>query len=136
MMNSKDNPLVAKTVDEYLAALPEPAKSALTNIRVAIREAAPQAEECISYQIPTYKYKGMLVHFAAFKNHCGFYGVSKAVIDRFKNRLPDCKIKGTTIQFQASQGLPADVVKEIIALRVEQNEEHFEQGHKQYGKKD
>jgi uncharacterized protein YdhG (YjbR/CyaY superfamily) len=134
-MNSNDKPFVAKTVDEYLATLPEPAKTALANLRAAIREAAPQAEECISYQIPTYKYKGMLVHFAAFKNHCGFYGVSKAVIDRYMDKLPGCKINGTTIQFKASQGLPANVVKEIVAIRLKQNDENFEQGRKQYGKK-
>ncbi|MBE9584209.1 DUF1801 domain-containing protein [Mucilaginibacter sp. JRF] len=134
-MNSNDKPFVAKTVDEYLATLPEPAKTALANLRAAIREAAPQAEECISYQIPTYKYKGMLVHFAAFKNHCGFYGVSKAVIDQYMDKLPGCKINGTTIQFKASQGLPANVVKEIVAIRLKQNDENFEQGRKQYGKK-
>lgn len=134
-MNSSEKPFVAKTVDEYLATLPEPAKTALANVRAAIREAAPQAEECISYQIPTYKYKGMLVHFAAFKNHCGFYGVSKAVISQFKDQLPDCKINGTTIQFKASQGLPADVVKEIVTIRVKQNDENAKQGNRSYGKK-
>ncbi|MCC8409764.1 DUF1801 domain-containing protein [Mucilaginibacter sp. UR6-1] len=136
MMNSKEKPFVPKTVDEYLAALAEPAKGALANVRAAIREAAPQAEECISYQIPTYKYKGMLVHFAAFKNHCGFYGVSKVVIEQYINKLPGCKINGTTIQFKASQGLPADVVKEIVTIRLKQNDENFEHGRRQYGKKE
>ncbi|MCD8740403.1 DUF1801 domain-containing protein [Mucilaginibacter roseus] len=135
-MNSKEKPFIATTVDEYLASLPEPARSALANLRAAIREAAPEAEECISYQMPSYKYKGMLVHFAAFKNHCGFYGVSKTLIDQYKDRLPGCKINGTTIQFKASQGLPAAVVKEIVAIRVKQNDDNSEHGRKQYGKKD
>ncbi len=134
-MNNKEKLYVPKTVDEYLATLAEPAKSALTAVREAIRDAAPQAEECISYQIPTYKYKGMLVHFAAFKNHCGFYGVSKTVINGFKDQLPDCKINGTTIQFKASQGLPADVIKEIVTIRLKENEESFGRGQKPYGKK-
>ena len=63
----------AKNVDEYLAAVPEMVQPVLEKLRKTIRSAAPQAEEVISYQIPTYKYHGPLVHFAAFRNHCSFF---------------------------------------------------------------
>lgn len=67
-----------ETVEDYLAAIPQEDRNVLKNLRNTIKSAAPEAEEVISYGIPTYKYKGPLVHFAAFKDHLSFYGVNKS----------------------------------------------------------
>src|SRR5258708_19684841 len=76
-----------KNVDEYLAGVPEPARSTLNKIRAAIRSAVPpEATEAISYRIPAFKYKGVLVGFGAFSNHCSLFPTS-AVIEPFKNQL-------------------------------------------------
>src|SRR5579864_312641 len=76
-----------KNVDEYLAGVPEPARSTLNKIRAAIRSAVPpEATETISYRIPAFKYKGVLVWFAAFSNHCSFFPTA-SVIEAFKNEL-------------------------------------------------
>ena len=112
----------AKNVDEYLAAAPEEARPVLEKLRKTIRAAAPMAEEVISYQIPTYRYHGPLVHFAAFKSHCSFFGVSKPVMDRFSSELTPWDTSGTTIHFSAKNPLPASLVKKIVKARVEENE--------------
>lgn len=112
----------AKSVDEYLAAAPEEARPVLEKLRKTIRAAAPMAEEVISYQIPTYKYHGPLVHFAAFRNHCSFFAVSKSIIDRFSNELEPWDTSGTTIHFSAKNPLPASLVKNIVKTRIAENE--------------
>ena len=112
----------AKNVDEYLAAAPEEVRPVLAKLRKTIRAAAPMAEEVISYQIPTYRYHGPLVHFAAFKSHCSFFGVSKPVMDRFSSELKPWDTSGTTIHFSAKNPLPASLVKKIVKARVEENE--------------
>ena len=121
-MQNADGRNLPATVDDYLRAVPEPARSALQKLRKAILDAAPQAEEVISYQIPTYKYKGPLVHFAAFVNHCSLYGVDKELLIYFAKELEGYKVKGSTIQFQPEKPLPAALVKKIVKLRVKANE--------------
>ena len=111
----------AKTVDEYLRALPEAMRTALETIRQSIKAAAPQAEEVISYRIPTYKYRGPLVHFAAFKDHCSLIVVSKSVLEIFKPDLQSYKISGTTIHFSPEKPLPATLVKKIVEVRIKEN---------------
>jgi uncharacterized protein YdhG (YjbR/CyaY superfamily) len=112
----------AKNVDEYLAAAPEETRPVLVKLRKTIRASAPMAEEVISYQIPTYRYHGPLVHFAAFKSHCSFFGVSKSVMDRLSNELKPWDTSGTTIHFSAKNPLPASLVKKIVKARIEENE--------------
>jgi uncharacterized protein YdhG (YjbR/CyaY superfamily) len=112
----------AKNVDEYLAAVPDDVRPVLEKLRRTIRAAAPMAEEVISFQIPTFRYHGPLVHFAAFRNHCSFFGVSKPVIDRFSSELIPWDTSGTTIHFSAKNPLPASLVKKIVKARVEENE--------------
>jgi uncharacterized protein YdhG (YjbR/CyaY superfamily) len=112
----------AKNVDEYLAAVPDEVRPVLEKLRRTIRAAAPMAEEVISFQIPTFRYHGPLVHFAAFRNHCSFFGVSKPVIDRFSSELTPWDTSGTTIHFSAKNPLPASLVKKIVKARVEENE--------------
>jgi uncharacterized protein YdhG (YjbR/CyaY superfamily) len=121
-MKKDQQPKPAKNVDEYLAAVPSEVQPVLEKLRKTIRSAAPQAEEVISYQIPTYKYHGPLVHFAAFRNHCSFFAVSKSIIDRFSNELEPWDTSGTTIHFSAKNPLPASLVKKIVKARIEENE--------------
>jgi uncharacterized protein YdhG (YjbR/CyaY superfamily) len=101
----------AKNLDEYRAATPEEVRPVLEKLRRTIRAAAPKAEEVISYQIPMFKYHGPLVFFAAFKNHCSFYVVSKPIIEAFSSELKPWDTSGTTIHFSAKNPLPASLVK-------------------------
>jgi len=122
----------AKTVDEYLANLPQETKMVLENMRQAIKSAAPQAEEVISYQIPTYKYHGALVHFMAGKHDCSFITVNKSIIEKFKSEFKGYKIYGTTIHFSAQNPLPDELVKKIVQMQLKENESHYrEKGNNQ-----
>ena len=112
----------AKNVDEYLAAAPEEVRPVLEKLRRTIRAAAPKAEEVISYQIPMFKYHGPLVFFAAFRNHCSFYVVSKPIMEVFTSELKPWDTSGTTIHFSAKNPLPASLVKKIVKARIEENE--------------
>ena len=79
----------AKNVEEYLAAVPEPARSTLQKLRATIRAAAgPEATEAISYGMPCFRYKGALVSYAAFTNHCSFFPMNSALIDQFGRNWP------------------------------------------------
>ena len=109
-----------KIVDEYLAGVPEPARSTLQKIRAAIRSAVPAAAtEMISYRIPAFKYKGALVWFAAFSEHCSLFPTA-AVIEQFKNELDGYSISKGTIQFPIDKPLPAALVKKMVKARVAQ----------------
>ena len=114
---------IPKTVDEYLMALPEDQQDALEKIRQAIKSAAPKAEEVISYQIPTYKLNGPLVHFAAFKNHLSLVVVSKSIAETFAKELAPFKSSGRTIHFTPEKPIPAALVKKIVKERVRENGE-------------
>jgi uncharacterized protein YdhG (YjbR/CyaY superfamily) len=109
------------TVDDYLLALPPDQRNVLQELREAICEAAPKADELISYRIPTYRFKGALVHFAAFKNHCSFVIVDKELIDTFRKELKGFKTSGTTIHFTAANPLPSSLVKKIVKARLKKN---------------
>jgi len=111
-----------KNVDEYLAAVPEPARSTLNKIRAAIRSAVPpEATETISYRIPAFSYKGVLVWFAAFSNHCSFFPTA-SVVKAFKNELKGFPVSKGTIHFPTDKPLPAALVKKMVKMRVAQNE--------------
>ncbi|MGH9357890.1 MAG: iron chaperone [Terriglobia bacterium] len=111
-----------ETVDEYLARVPEPARSTLNKIRAAIRSAAPpEAAEIISYRMPAFKYKGVLVWFAAFSNHCSLFPTA-SIVERFKNELKGFSMSKGTIRFPTDKPLPAAVVKKMVKARVAQNE--------------
>jgi len=113
----------AKTVDEYLATVPEEVRAVLELLRKTILTAAPQAEEVISYQIPTYRYRGPLVHFVARRDHASFIVVSRAVLETFKNELKDFDISGTTLHFSAAHPLQMALVEKIVKARIGENEE-------------
>jgi uncharacterized protein YdhG (YjbR/CyaY superfamily) len=111
---------VPKTVDEYLAGIPEPARSTLQKLRAAIRAAAPwEATEAISYGIPAFRHNGVLVWFAAFAKHCSLFPTA-SVIEKFKSELKDYTISKGTIQFPTDKPLPAALVKKIVKARIEE----------------
>jgi uncharacterized protein YdhG (YjbR/CyaY superfamily) len=113
--NSKGSP---KTVDEYLAKVPEPARTTLTKIRVLIRSAAPgEATELISYGIPALQYKVILVWFAAFSNHCSLFPTA-SVIESLKKELKDLSTSKGTIHFPIDKPLPAALIKKLVKARV------------------
>ena len=111
-----------KNVDEYLAGVPEPARSTLKKIRAAIRSAAPpEATETISYRMPAFKYKGVLVWFAAFSSHCSLFPTA-SVIESFKNELKGYSTSKGTIHFPTDKPLPPALVKKMVKARVAQLE--------------
>ncbi len=111
-----------KNVDEYLAGVPEPARSTLDEIRAAIQSAVPpEARETISYRIPAFEYKGVLVWFAAFSNHCSLFPTA-AVIKTFKRELKGFSTSKGTIQFPTNKPLPAALVRKLVQARVRENE--------------
>jgi uncharacterized protein YdhG (YjbR/CyaY superfamily) len=111
---------VFKNVDEYIAIFPKNIQIILEELRQAIRKSAPSAEETISYQMPTFKLNGNLVHFAAWKNHIGFYGAS-STIDVFKEELSGYEVIKGTIKFPINKPIPLDLVKKIVKYRVIEN---------------
>jgi len=113
----------AKNVDEYLAAVAEPARTTLNRIRAVIRSAVPpEATEAITYGIPTFKYKGSLLAFAAFTKHCSLFPMSLSVIDAFKNELKPFLASKGTVRFPLDKPLSAALVKKLVKARVAQNE--------------
>ena len=110
-------------VEAYLARVPEPARGTLEKIRAMIRAAAPKdATEAISYKIPSFQYKGALVWYAAFKNHCSFFPMDHSLAKEFEEGLKRCKILKGTIQTPLDQPLPKALVTRIVRARVAQNE--------------
>jgi uncharacterized protein YdhG (YjbR/CyaY superfamily) len=111
-----------KTVDDYLARVPEPARGTLKKIRAAIRAAAPaEASEVISYGIPAFKYKQVVVWFAAFSDHCSLFPTAR-VIEQFKDELKGFSISKGTIQFSTNKPLPTALVKKMVKARLERIE--------------
>ena len=111
---------VFKTIDEYVATFPKNVQSILEELRQAIRESAPEAEEAIRYQMPTFRLNGNLVHFAAYKNHIGFYPTPSA-IERFKGKLSAFKTSKGAVQFPLNEPIPFALVKEMVRFRVKEN---------------
>lgn len=110
-------------VEAYLASVPEPARTTLEKMRAMIRAAAPQeATEAISYRIPSFHYKGALVWYAAFKNHCSFFPANGTLVEEFKEELKGYKTSKGTIQFPLDKPLSKALVKGIVEARVVQNE--------------
>ena len=109
-----------KDVDEYISSFPADMQEILKELRATIKEAAPDAEEVISYQMPAYKYHGMLVFFAAFKNHIGFYPRVTG-IDKFNNELSVYKGAKGSVQFPLDKPLPLGLISRIVKFRVSEN---------------
>jgi uncharacterized protein YdhG (YjbR/CyaY superfamily) len=111
----------AKDVDKYLAGVPKEARVTLEKLRKTIKAAAPMASEVISYQMPMYKHHGMVIGFAAFKDHCSIFPGS-AVMDAHKTELERYDTSKGTIRFPASKPLPVALVKKLVKARIRENE--------------
>jgi len=119
-MEAKGKP---KNVDEYLARVPEPARGSLNKVRAAIRAAVPEeATEAISYGIPMFKYKGMLMGFAAFSKHCSLFPTSLAVMNDFKKELKDYETSKGTIRFPLDKPPSSALVKKLVKARLAEKE--------------
>jgi len=114
-----------KTIDDYLAICPADIREILIGLRAAIRKAAPQAEEKISYQMPAFFQKGDLVYFAALKNHIGFYPTPSG-IEAFKEELSDYVTSKGAVRFPYEKPLPLKLISEIVKFRVIENLEKEE----------
>ena len=110
-----------KTVDDYLASLPDDARTTLEKIRKAIKAAAPKASEGISYQMPMYKQNGMVIGFAAFRNHCSIFPGVNAIVNH-KDELKGYETSKGTVRFPIGKPLPASLVKKIVKERLAENE--------------
>jgi uncharacterized protein YdhG (YjbR/CyaY superfamily) len=108
-----------QTVDDYIAGFPAEIQSILQQIRAIIQETVPDAEEVISYQMPTYRLHGNLVHFAAFKNHIGFYPTPSGV-EAFEDELAPYQHAKGSIRFPLDQPIPYALIRKIVAFRVKE----------------
>ncbi|MBI1294867.1 hypothetical protein GC175_07900 [bacterium] len=116
-----DSPKIGFTsIDEYITTCPPEIQTILQTVRAAIREVVPDAEEKISYQMPTFYLHGNLVHFAAFKNHIGFYPTPTGV-EAFRERLSQYKGAKGSVQFPLDQPMPLDLIRDIVRYRVEES---------------
>jgi len=109
------------TIDDYIAAFPEDVQEILQTIRRIVHEEAPDAQETIKYQMPTFTLNGNLVHFAAFKKHIGFYPVPSG-IEAFKDELAGYVGGKGSVQFPLDQPMPYDLIRRIVAFRVSENQ--------------
>jgi len=110
----------AKNIDGYIAGFPNEVQEKLEKLRMTIRKAAPEAEETINYGIPTFSLNGNLVHFAAFKNHIGFYPAPSG-IEAFKKELSVYEGAKGSVQFPIEKSLPLNLVSKIVKFRVKEN---------------
>ena len=111
---------VFKNIDEYIATQTQEVQTLLEQMRQTIKEAAPEAEEVISYNMPAFKYHGMLVYFAAYKNHIGFYATPTGHSE-FKEELSVYKQGKGSVQFPLTKSLPLDLISRMIQFRVKEN---------------
>ena len=119
----KKDDVAPKDVDEYLARVSEPARSTLSKVRATIRSAVPpEATEAISYGICTFQYRGPLIGFGAFPNHCSVYPMSLAVMEAFRDQLKAYTTSKGTIQFPLDKPLSAALIKKLVKARMAENE--------------
>ena len=109
-----------ENVDKYISGYPVNVKKLMNELRAAIKKAAPDAEEKISYRMPAYTYKGMLLYFAAHTNHLGFYPM-KSTIEAFKEELKTYNCSKGTVQFPLDKPLPLSLISKMVKFRVNEN---------------
>lgn len=109
-----------ENIDQYIATFPKDIQSTLKELRQAIKESAPEAEEAIRYQMPTFRLNGNLLHFAAYKNHIGFYPTPSG-IEAFKSELSKYEVSKGTIKFPLNTPIPLDLIRKIVKYRVQEN---------------
>jgi len=110
-----------QNIDDYIANFPEDVQKVLEQVRVTVQKAAPQAEEAISYQMPTFKLNGNLVHFAAWKNHIGFYPTPSGTKE-FQKEIAKYVFAKGSIQFPLNEPMPLALITKIVNFRVKENE--------------
>ena len=118
-----------KTIDEYLATFPKNIKEMMGDMRRTIKQAAPQAEELISYNMPAFKLNGMLVYYAAYKKHIGFYPRVSA-IETFKKELSVYKGAKGSVQFPIDRPLPLALITKMVKFRVKENWQRVKENNK------
>jgi uncharacterized protein YdhG (YjbR/CyaY superfamily) len=111
---------IPKNIDEYIAGYPEKVRIKLEELRTTINKAAPEAQEKISWRMPSFTMKGMLLYFAAHTNHIGFYPLSSA-IKAFEKELAHYNTSKGTIQFPHNKPLPLNLIRKIVRFRVKEN---------------
>ena len=114
-MDKKTTP---ENIDQYITRFPVEVQTMMNELRTIIRETAPQATEGLSWAMPTFKIKKILVQFAGFKNHLGFYPFPET-IEHFKDKLTDYKTSKGGIQFPYNKSLPADLIREIVRYNTD-----------------
>jgi uncharacterized protein YdhG (YjbR/CyaY superfamily) len=119
-MKMKTKQALPNTIDEYIAAFPQEVRAILQKMRTTVRKTAPDAEETISYRIPTFRLRGNLVHFAAFKKHIGFFPTSTGIA-RFKEQLSGYKGAKGSVQFPFDKPIPYGLISKIVKFRVKEN---------------
>ncbi len=116
----ESNKIIYKTIDEYIAQFSSEIQEKLNTIRKIIKETAPDAEEKISWQMPTFAQNGNIIHFAAFKNHIGLFPGSSG-IEAFMEKLSEYKTSKGTIQIPFDKPIPVKLIKDIVKFRVKEN---------------
>ncbi len=119
---SRHNESQPQTIDEYIAMQPGAFQPMLQELRAIIKSIAPQAEELISYQVPSFKWHYMLVGFGVNKKFCSLYPMSTSINQKMADELNGIKISGTTLHFVPGQPLPTELIKKIVLTRVQENE--------------
>ena len=109
-----------KNIDEYIAGFPEDIQAILQNLRRVIHKAAPEAQETISYSMPAFKQNGILVYFAAFKDHIGFFPTSSG-ISAFTKELAAYDTAKGTVRFPLDKPLPVNLIKKMVKFRAQEN---------------
>src|SRR5215472_9150955 len=114
---------VPETVEDYLARVPEPQRTTLRKVRAVIQSVLPaEATEVISYRIPCVKYKGMLVGYAAFTDHCSLFGMSSTLLGPLKEELKNYSTSKGTIRFAVDEPLPAALIKKLLKSAIAEKE--------------
>ena len=116
----KSHPTIITDIDQYIAVFPDEIRELLQRVRTTIKKAAPEADEAIKYRMPTFTLKGNLVHFAAFKNHIGFYPTSSGVTN-FQKELSSYPTSKGAVQFPYTQSVPFELIAKIVKFRVREN---------------
>jgi uncharacterized protein YdhG (YjbR/CyaY superfamily) len=111
---------IASSIDQYISETPQEVQKKLRELRTVIKAEVPDAEERIAYGMPTFSQNGNLVHFAAFKNHIGFFPTPSG-IEHFKDELAKYKTSKGTVQFPLDEEIPMDLVREIVRFRLKEN---------------
>jgi uncharacterized protein YdhG (YjbR/CyaY superfamily) len=111
-----------KNIDDYIATFPEDTRALLERMRVIIRKAAPKAEEVISYNMPAFRQYGVLVYFAGYKNHIGFYPTGSGIM-AFKEEIANYKNSKGAVQFPLDKPLPVGLITKMVKYRVQEDKE-------------